>query len=102
MQATIVASSREHKSLLLGRVNPAEKSRRLCIALSKIVIEQRQAARLSMSKLSELSGLTRQMISYIESGQRIPTIDSIAKLATALGTTPSALLSAAEAEIDFR
>lgn len=82
-------------------MNPAEKSRRLCIAVSKIVKEHRQAAGLSMGKLSELSGLTRQMISYIESGQRIPTIDSLAKLAAALDTTPSAMLSAAESAIDF-
>ena len=52
-------------------------------------------------KLAELSGLTRQMISFVEKGRRIPTVDSIAKLAAALEARPSALLAEAEKACAF-
>ena len=54
-----------------------------------------------MTQLAELSGLTRQMIGFVEQSKRIPTVDTLAKLAVALGITPSAILAEAEQACRF-
>jgi transcriptional regulator with XRE-family HTH domain len=61
-----------------------------------VLLERREACGFSQTKLAELSGLTRQMISFVEQSRRIPTVDTLARLAGALGVQPSAILSEAE------
>lgn len=82
-------------------LKPADKSRQLCHSLAVVLSKRREALGLSQTKLAELSGLTRQMISFVEKGRRIPTVDSIAKLATALNASPSALMAEAEKACAF-
>ena len=45
----------------------------------------REAAGLSVAALAEAAGLTRQMIRYLEIGERTPSLDTLRRLATALG-----------------
>lgn len=47
----------------------------------------RQDAKLSQSALGELCGLTQQYINAVENGQRIPTFETAATIADALGVT---------------
>ena len=56
----------------------------------------RVAAGLSQEQLGLESGVQRNFISLIETGQNKPTITTIFKLAGALGTKPSNLVAAAE------
>jgi len=61
-----------------------------------VLTAARQTQNLSFNQLAKLSGVTRQMISYVESRQRVPTVDTLVRLATALGLNASDLLANAE------
>lgn len=54
---------------------------------------------LSHDSLAERSGLTRQSISMIESGKRVPSIASCLKVAKGLGVSLQNLLSIAEKSV---
>jgi transcriptional regulator with XRE-family HTH domain len=68
----------------------------VCGALATVIRQRRTARGLSLNRLAELTRLSRQMISYIESSTRIPTIDTIARISRALGVPCSQLLAEAE------
>jgi len=48
----------------------------VCEALANVIRQRRKASGLSLNELAELTRLSRQMISFIETSRRIPTIDS--------------------------
>jgi len=66
------------------------------VALGKALRKLRLAAELSQEQLGFESGVQRNFISLIETGQNQPTIGTIFKLAQALGIKPSKLVSEAE------
>ena len=65
-------------------------------ALGQALRSVRLAAGLSQEKLALASGVQRNFISLIETGQNQPTIGTIFKLAAALKVKPSQLLATAE------
>ena len=65
--------------------------------LSKLKSE-REKQRLSQLELSYRSGVSQNMIAYIESGKRMPTLSTILKLCNALNINPSVLFSDNETE----
>ena len=60
---------------------------------------RRIAMRLSQEELAGLAGLHRTFISLIERGQRNPSLDVIRKLALALDTTATSLVSEVEQQL---
>ena len=48
--------------------------------LSKIVKERRESLKITQSKLSELSGINRAMLSRLENGDYLPSIEQLEKL----------------------
>ncbi len=58
--------------------------------------KHRKAAGMSQEQLGLESGVQRNFISLIETGQNQPTITTIFKLAAALGVKPSKLVQEAE------
>ncbi len=52
----------------------------------------RHTLRMTQRNLQEASGVNERTIRSLEKGQGIPNIDTIYRLAAALGTTPQALL----------
>jgi transcriptional regulator with XRE-family HTH domain len=66
------------------------------VALGKALRKFRLAADLTQEQLALESGVQRNFISLIETGQNQPTIGTIFKLAQALGIKPSKLVSEAE------
>ncbi len=68
----------------------------LVTRLIAVLKELRQKQGLSHEKLAKLSGLTRQSIGVIESGQRVPSIVSCLKIAKGLGISLQKLLDMAE------
>jgi transcriptional regulator with XRE-family HTH domain len=65
-------------------------------AFGQVLRKHRLAAELSQEQLGLESGVQRNFISLIETGQNQPTITTIFKLAGALGVKPSKLVSEAE------
>jgi transcriptional regulator with XRE-family HTH domain len=58
----------------------------------RILREQREKQGLSMTALAERAGLTQQAVSYIERGMRTPNLDTLLRIADALGLEPDQLI----------
>lgn len=56
-------------------------------ALAGVIRRRRERLRWSLSELARRSGVSRQMLSYIETDVNIPTADIIARIACALGVS---------------
>lgn len=61
----------------------------------------RECMGISQNKLAKLSGMAQSSISYIESGDKSPSLDTIKILAKALDLTPSFLMEGKELETAF-
>ena len=55
--------------------------------------EAREKAQLSQLELSYRSGVSQNMITYIETGKRTPTLTTLLKLCNALNITPAVLFT---------
>lgn len=67
-------------------------------ALAQALVAARQRAGLTQERLAETSGLSRSAIARLEAGEASISSDRLWDLAKALGTTPSAIYAAAEAD----
>lgn len=45
-----------------------------------------------MTEVAERAGLSQQMVSYVERGMRNPTLDTLLRMANAVGSNASVLL----------
>ena len=63
-----------------------------CSAFRKLVISIRRDSLVTQRQLSKISGLTRQFISMLECGKRIPSFETFCALAMGLDMTPVELL----------
>ena len=61
--------------------------------LGKRIRARRKALKLRHMDVARESGLSLSMLSMVERGSRTPTMPTLARIATALQTTPSALLA---------
>ena len=69
-----------------------------CARVAARIREIRTEKKMSIIRLAEDAHMTQSMIFYLESGERTPTIGTLYRVATALGTTPEQLLIDALAE----
>jgi transcriptional regulator with XRE-family HTH domain len=65
----------------------------LSAVIGRNVARLRDAAGLSQEAFAERLGASRQMVASVETGTRTPSIQMLARLAAALGTTPALLLT---------
>ncbi len=70
-----------------------------CEHVAVIIKEKRQAAGLSINRLSEMAGLSQCMMSYIEQGKRVPTIATVFRIAMALNIRPEELIRTESATV---
>ena len=61
--------------------------------------EQRIKAKMSQFDLAIESGVSQNMIAYIENGQRVPTLTTLLKMCTALKISPTVLFEDTSEEI---
>ena len=69
----------------------AEKNKH-AIAFGKVLKELRHSAALSQDALAEKADLERTFISFLERGERQPTLSTIIALASALNIGPDAVV----------
>jgi transcriptional regulator with XRE-family HTH domain len=62
------------------------------LLLGARVRQERKRAGLGLPELAELSGVSQAFLSYLERGQRLPSLPVLDTLAAALGTSVVALL----------
>ena len=62
-----------------------------CAVVAARIKAKRQAAGLSINRLSEMAGMSQCMMSYIEQGKRVPTIATVFRIARALEISPDEL-----------
>ena len=75
---------------------PAQISEQLCASMRRVLKEARLEAQLSLNELSKRAGLNRMAISFIEKGERVPSLDTFFRIAAALGIAPASLLEMAQ------
>ncbi|NDC75982.1 XRE family transcriptional regulator [bacterium] len=59
---------------------------KLCDTFAMLVRAKRESLGLSMSEVAQRAGLSQQMVSYVERGLRVPTLESMYRLSHALST----------------
>jgi len=72
--------------------------REICTRVSQILRQERLDRNLSLTRTAEGAGLSRQMVSYVESGQRIPTLETLLRLCHALEVDLGEIISKATKE----
>ena len=66
-----------------------------CQKVAFLLQKERERQNLSMTVLAERAGLSQQSVSYIERGMRIPNLDTLFRIADALGVELSAIIAQA-------
>lgn len=56
----------------------------ICSRVAQILREERERRGLSMNMVAERSGLSQQMISYVEREMRNPTLETLLRIAAAI------------------
>jgi transcriptional regulator with XRE-family HTH domain len=77
-------------------VAAASSIQKVCAGVSVILKRERLAQNLSLTRLSELAGLSRQMVSYVERGLRVPGLDTLLRLCKVLGLDAADVLRRAQ------
>jgi transcriptional regulator with XRE-family HTH domain len=63
--------------------------------VARLLREERLRRGLSMNSVAKQSGLSQQMVSYVERGLRNPTLDTLLRITTALNVDLSWLIKQA-------
>ena len=71
----------------------------VCAALAAVIRERREQAGLSRNQLAARTQLSHPMIRFVEHRDRIPTVDTLARLGRAFGVPLSRLVAEAERRI---
>ena len=67
-------------SLLNPKPLPRTSLEPVCEALAGVIRQRRIKGGLSLNRLAALTLLSRQMLSFIETNRRVPTIDTVARI----------------------
>ena len=68
----------------------------VCVRFKAMMHQLRTDAHLSFHAMEPLTGLSRRTLAKIEQGQEAPTLDSVSRIAHALGFEPELLLLMAQ------
>jgi transcriptional regulator with XRE-family HTH domain len=72
----------------------------VCKALAGTIRRRRLKRGLSLNRLAAMTRLARQMLSFIETNRRVPTIGTVARISRAFGLPCSRLVAEAERNLD--
>ena len=75
---------------------PAELRHAVCVQIIRLLREEREHCGLSKYVIAKRSGLSQPMISYVERGLRNPTLETVLRMADALGMDFAELVKRAQ------
>ncbi len=67
----------------------------VCKRVAALLQEERERQKLSMTVLAERAGLSQPSVSYIERSMRVPSLDTLLRIANVLGIDLGALIQQA-------
>ena len=70
--------------------------------VARLLREERMRRGLSMNSVAKKSGLSQQMVSYVERGLRNPTLDTLLRITNALNIDLSKLIKRASKTSDAK
>ena len=68
----------------------------ICLKVAELLRQERCRQELSLSTVATRAGLSYQMISYVERGLRVPGLDTLLRIASALQLDAADLLRQAQ------
>lgn len=71
----------------------------MCLRVLRLLAEERVRRKVSKYALAQRSGVSPQMLGYIETGERSPTLELVCRIAAALEVDLSKLFRQAEREL---
>jgi len=89
---TIVASVGKSFQRYVERVVSVKSCEAVSSQVARLLREERARRNMSLNELSAEAGLSRQMVSYIEQEKRNPSLDTLLRLAAALGINLDVLI----------
>lgn len=79
-----------------------QRGRQLCLRVLQLLTEEREKRKITKYALAQKSGVSPQMVGYIETGERNPTLEIVCRLAAALEVDLSKLVRKAEQDVSRR
>jgi transcriptional regulator with XRE-family HTH domain len=76
-------------------VSKANPSRRIVAEVARHLKAERIRREISMTKIATASGLSQQMISYVERGMRNPTLDTLLRISAVLNVDLGSIIKGA-------
>jgi transcriptional regulator with XRE-family HTH domain len=76
-----------------------ETYRAVCAQVIRLLREERERRKLSKYLVAQKSGLSQQMIAYVERGTKKPSLETVLRIAEALEVDLGAVLKQARKEI---
>ena len=70
------------------------------VVVGRVIQRLREEKKQSQELVSGFAGIGRTHLSAIERGERKPTLETLFRIADALGMRPSAIIAAIEAELE--
>ena len=64
----------------------------VCSRVAQILRQERERRKLSMNLVAQRAGLSQQMVSYVEREMRNPTLETLLRIAAAIGIDPAQVL----------
>ena len=81
---------------------PRKHTDPLCVEFGLILQEERAARGMTLEEFAEFLGLSRQAVRFLEFATHVVKVDTLGRIANALGMKRSALLALAESRLESR
>lgn len=75
------------------------KAQAICVKAISLLKAERERRKLSKYFVAQESGLSPQMVAYVETGERNPTLETVLRMAEAMGVEFEKIIKQARKEI---
>jgi transcriptional regulator with XRE-family HTH domain len=76
------------------------KAQAICVKAVSLLKEERERRKLSKYFIAQESGLSPQMVGYVERGFRNPTLETVLRMSEAMGVKFEDLIKKARKQVD--